>query len=208
MLAERLDSLLPPLDEARCARSRAHSFGARQLSIRNSCTACDRCARRTTPRRPPRWSAAARAFPKPGEISLAHHGVLFLDELPEFDRRVLESLRQPLESGAIELSRAHVTRSLSGAFSAGRCDESVSGGARVHDGGLRLHAGSAEPLSQSRVRTGARPHRPARVGAGGRQRGVVRARRRRRPIRTTMRARIDAARRTQLDASGEAQLGC
>ena len=105
MLAERLTSLLPPLDEDEALEVvRIHSahgsFDARLLDGGR-------------PIRAPHHTASAAAMvggggrtPRPGEISLAHRGVLFLDELPEFDRRVLESLRQPLESGAIELSRA------------------------------------------------------------------------------------------------------
>ena len=106
MLAERLNSLLPPLDEHDALDVvRIHSaHGSFDPNILHG----------IRPLRAPHHTASAAALvggggriPRPGEISLAHQGVLFLDELPEFDRRVLESLRQPLESGTIELSRAH-----------------------------------------------------------------------------------------------------
>ena len=103
MLAHRLPSLLPPLrdDEAlevAAVASIAGKFSPRRWGER--------------PFRAPHHTASAVALvgggsdPRPGEISLAHHGVLFLDELPEWDRRVLEVLREPLESGVIHISRA------------------------------------------------------------------------------------------------------
>jgi magnesium chelatase family protein len=105
MLAERLTGLLPPLNEADALEVvRVHSaYGSFDPGLLHG----------ARPLRAPHHTASAAALvggggriPRPGEISLAHNGVLFLDELPEFDRRVLESLRQPLESGSIELARA------------------------------------------------------------------------------------------------------
>ena len=109
MLAARLPDLLPPLDPAEALEvSMVHSV-AGVLS--------DGKLRRRRPYRDPHHSASLPALvggghhARPGEITLAHRGVLFLDELPEFGRGALEALRQPLETGRIMVSRAnhHVT---------------------------------------------------------------------------------------------------
>lgn len=104
MLAARLPGLLPGLSEAEALESAAlQSLAPRGFAPERW---------RQRPFRAPHHTASAVALvgggsdPRPGEISLAHHGVLFLDELPEFDRRVLEVLREPLESGRVSISRA------------------------------------------------------------------------------------------------------
>ena len=103
MLAQRLPSLLPPLAEDEALEAAALASLAGRFTPERW---------RERPYRAPHHTASAVALvgggsnPRPGEISLAHHGVLFLDELPEWDRRVLEVLREPLESGVINISRA------------------------------------------------------------------------------------------------------
>jgi magnesium chelatase family protein len=104
MLAQRLPGILPPMSEAEALEAAAvrsiagRGFNLDEWSVR--------------PFRNPHHTASGVALvgggshPRPGEISLAHNGVLFLDELPEFDRRVLEVLREPLETGTITVSRA------------------------------------------------------------------------------------------------------
>ena len=104
MLALRFPGILPPMSEDEALEAAAvqslasGGFRPERFGIRAF--------------RSPHHTASAVALvgggspPRPGEISLAHHGVLFLDELPEFERRVLEVLREPLESGAITISRA------------------------------------------------------------------------------------------------------
>jgi magnesium chelatase family protein len=104
MLAARFPGLLPPLSDEEALESAAlASLGSSGFHSENW---------RRRPFRAPHHSASSVALvgggsdPRPGEISLAHNGVLFLDELPEFDRRVLEALREPLESGRVAISRA------------------------------------------------------------------------------------------------------
>lgn len=103
MLAQRLPGILPALDDAAALECAALQSLGRSF---------DPADWRRRPFRSPHHSASVAALvgggapPHPGEISLAHRGVLFLDELPEFDRRVLEALREPLETGAITVSRA------------------------------------------------------------------------------------------------------
>lgn len=109
MLAQRLPGLLPPLSSEELLEvSMLHSVAG--LLQRGQLT-------RTRPFRAPHHSASMAALvgggirAKPGEISLAHHGVLFLDELPEFSQQALDALRQPLENGNVMIARAnhHVT---------------------------------------------------------------------------------------------------
>lgn len=103
MLARRLPTILPPLSLAESvAVTRVHSASGNKSG---------RGLIKIRPFRAPHHTASYAAIvgggkiPKPGEISLAHLGVLFLDEMPEFDRDVLESLRQPLEDGIVTVSR-------------------------------------------------------------------------------------------------------
>jgi len=103
MLASRFAGILPSMTEAEALESAA-------LQSLSGNYRLEHWKRR--PFRSPHHTASGVALvggggiPRPGEISLAHHGVLFLDELPEFDRKVLEVLREPLESGQITISRA------------------------------------------------------------------------------------------------------
>ena len=103
MLAQRLPGLLPPLAEAEALEVAALASLAGRFDPRRF---------RERPFRAPHHTASAAAIvgggshPRPGEISLAHRGVLFLDELPEWDRRVLEVLREPLETGVVNIARA------------------------------------------------------------------------------------------------------
>lgn len=102
MLARRLPGLLPPLSAEQ----------ALEVAAVHGLARSDPPVSRVPPFRAPHHGASMPALvgggarPRPGEISLAHHGVLFLDELPEFGRQALEALREPLETGCVTIARA------------------------------------------------------------------------------------------------------
>lgn len=103
MLATRLPGIMPPLSDQEALESAAIASLVSNGDLHRQW--------RRRPFRAPHHSASLYALvgggslPRPGEISLAHNGVLFLDELPEFDRKVLDALREPIESGEIAISR-------------------------------------------------------------------------------------------------------
>ncbi len=189
MLSQRLPGILPPLTEDELVEV----WALRSL-LPNHQQQLDS----NRPFRSPHHSASSAAMvgggsdPRPGEISLAHHGVLFLDELPEFDRKVLEVLREPLENGEIHISRDGAPSRLSRQIPARRRHEPVSVRlSRASRQTLPLHARKRRALPQQNFRPAARPHRfdhrspqPVRrrtdaAGSGGKQRRRVGARDRR-----------------------------
>ena len=114
MLAKRLPTILPPLEfEAALELTKIHSVAG--LTGRSGLVT-------ERPFRSPHHTISdagligGGAVPRPGEVSLAHHGVLFLDELPEFDRSVLEVLRQPLEDQRVTISRAAMSLTFPASF--------------------------------------------------------------------------------------------
>lgn len=115
MLAKRIPTILPPLSAEESIETTRIYSAMGLLSTGQPLLA-------TRPFRSPHHTISeagligGRSTPMPGEISLAHHGLLFLDELPEFNRRTLEVLRQPLEDGTVTISRARSTTQFPAAF--------------------------------------------------------------------------------------------
>jgi magnesium chelatase family protein len=103
MLAQRFAGLLPPMTSEEALESAATLSLVGQFAPQRWATRIFRAPHHTAS---VMSLVGGGAHPIPGEISLAHHGVLFLDEIPEFDRRVLEAMREPLETGHITIARA------------------------------------------------------------------------------------------------------
>ncbi len=166
MLARRLPTILPAMTfEEAIETTKIHSV-AGLLSEKNGLVAI-------RPFRAPHHTISdggligGGSTPRPGEVSLAHNGVLFLDEFPEFQRHVLDVLRQPLEDGDVTISRASMSLTfparfmLAAAMNPCQCGWSGDPETRMH-----LHGAAHPALPRPHLRAAARPHRPAHPGAG------------------------------------------
>ena len=116
MMARRLPSIMPPMNMEEALETTKIYSVAGQLNRNRGLVAA-------RPFRAPHHTLSSVALigggtiPRPGEVSLAHHGVLFLDELPEFPRSVLEAMRQPLEDRTVTVSRAAMSCTFPATFS-------------------------------------------------------------------------------------------
>ena len=166
MLAQRLPGLLPPLTPRE----------ALEVSMIQSVAGllADGTITRRRPFRDPHHSASLAALvggglrAKPGEISLAHRGVLFLDELPEFARQTLEALRQPMETARAVVARANAHVTYPARFPAGCGDEPVPLRlSRRCGAGVFAGAALRARIPGQDLGSVVRPHRPACRRAGG-----------------------------------------
>ena len=165
MLARRMPGILPPLtdDEAlECAL------------VHGAVRALDPARLRVPPFRSPHHTASPIGLAgggnpiRPGEISLAHQGVLFLDELPEFSREALEVLREPMEERVVHITRAGRVRDAARARAHHRRDEPVPVRLpRPARRPVQVHAAAGPPLPLADLGAAARPVRPARPPEAG-----------------------------------------
>ena len=198
MLARRLPGVLPPLEPAEAlAVTRIHSAAGLRPP------GCGLVRRR--PFRAPHHSVSAGGLiggaspPRPGELSLAHHGVLFLDELSEMPRGHLDQLREPLERGEVWISRVRGRVCYPARVAARRRDESLPLRlARASEARLSLHADRSRALRRARERADARSARPpdrgARAHVGGVAHRFTRRGERRGARARARRSRCDSAR--------------
>ena len=157
MLARRMPGILPPLTmQERIEVTKVHS------ASREGNGTLSRAGRSGHPTTPCIDLRAGGGNPRPGEVSLAHHGVLFLDELPEFSRTALEALRQPLEDGHVTISRVAATLSYPARITLVCSMNPCPWLRRGQEAGLPVYARPDGALSGPHLRSFARSHGPLR----------------------------------------------